>query len=300
MEWTYNITILPEWAGLSIKDLLTQWRVPKRVRGALRMRYGFIINGRSEPGYRQVSAGDQVTLTFYATDFRTSTSVYSPNDEQSVTILYENEDLVVTVKPAEMKMHPHSPTETDTILNYLAADFKQRGLQSRGQPAQPFMVHRLDRATSGVVLVAKNPVVVPMLDSFLADKTIQRTYYAWVSGQVTATAGTITAPIGIHPGDDRLRVIDETTGLSARTDWQIIEHAADKTLLAVQLATGRTHQIRVHLQSIGHPIIGDEWYNPTQPADRLMLHAKTIAFPVPFTTQVKSISSDLPTVFDLS
>lgn len=297
MTWTYHLTILPEWAGLSIKELLTLWRVPKRVRGALRMRYGFVINGRSEPGYRQVETGDQITLTFYATDFRTGTSVYAPNAAVKVPILYENEDLVVAVKPADMKMHPHSPTETDTILNYLAADFQERRLQSRGQSAQPFMVHRLDRATSGVVLVAKNPVVVPMLDSFLADKTIQRTYYAWVSGQVAASTGTITAPIGVHPTDERLRVVDRQAGLSAQTDWQTIRKTSTQTLLAVQLATGRTHQIRVHLQSIGHPIIGDEWYNPTQPANRLMLHAKTILFPVPFTIDTQRVSDELPGAF---
>ena len=268
------------------------WRVPQRIRGAVRQRQGYLVNAQVAPTSYVLQVGDQLTVAFLPTDFKTAVSAYAPNFAQAVTILYEDDDLVVVDKPAGMKMHPHSPTEDDTLLNFIAANFAKRQLLSHGQPARPYMVHRLDRATSGAVLVAKNPVVVPLLVSFLADKTMTRTYYARVSGYLSGS-GMVDAPIGVDPTNSYLRQISPA-GQQAITHWRAVSQNATTTLVELQLETGRTHQLRVHLAYLGHGIVGDEWYNPQASAPRLLLHAQALTFPKPFAQQLVTVEAPIP------
>jgi len=159
------------------------------------------------------------------------------------------------------------------------------------------MVHRIDRDTSGAVIVAKNPIVVPILNRLLAQKAIKRTYLAWVQGAVDKPAGEITTPIGIDPHDERRRVINGIAAQPARTYWALSHTVYQNSLLRVQLDTGRMHQIRVHLASIGHPIIGDPLYQPETSATRMLLHAATITVPLPFDGGTTTISGAIPTDF---
>ncbi|QEA59067.1 RluA family pseudouridine synthase [Leuconostoc koreense] len=290
-KWQYNFIITSQNAGQTVKELLIKWYVPQRIRGALRIKKHFSVNNTIVPTNYELRVGDQLQLNFDADDFRTGKSNYVPNYQKSVNIIFENRDLVVVDKPAGMKMHPHSPTETDTLLNYLAGAFIQRKSGN-----QPYMVHRIDRATSGLVIVAKNPVVVPILDRMLSDKQITRTYVTWVSGVVQANCGTITTPIGIDTRDDRKRAVDGKESQVAVTHWWRMHTVFYGSLLRVQLSTGRMHQIRVHLASIGHPIIGDELYGDVD-NDRMLLHSASINMTLPFDSGEKMITGPLPIDF---
>ncbi|MCT3115854.1 RluA family pseudouridine synthase [Leuconostoc lactis] len=295
--WIYRMTVPTVRVGQSVKDTLKAWLIPQRLRGALRQKQHIHVNGQAVATNYVFQAGDQLALIFDAADFRTSESHYTPNAQETVPIIFENDDFVVVDKPAGMKMHPHAPNEADTLLNYLAADFQARHLMSAGQPARPYMVHRIDRDTSGAVIVAKNPVVVPILNRLLAQKAIKRTYLAWVQGAVAESAGEITTPIGVDPQDERRRVINGLAAQSARTHWARMHTVYQNSLLRVQLDTGRMHQIRVHLASIGHPIIGDPLYHPEQPGTRMMLHAATLIVPLPFDGGTVTISGAIPSDF---
>ncbi|MGX7043167.1 RluA family pseudouridine synthase [Leuconostoc holzapfelii] len=295
--WTYHIPVATQRVGQTVKATLNAWLVPQRIRGALRMKQHISVNGHQVPTSYVFQTGDVLTLQFDAADFRTSTSNYQPNGQHTVPIIFENDDIVVVSKPAGMKMHPHAPNETDTLLNYLAADFSARHCMSAGMPARPYMVHRIDRETSGAVIVAKNPVVVPLLNRQMVDKQIQRTYLAWVHGTLTDSAGMMTTPIGVDPLNPRKRRVDGLAAQAAKTHWTKIHTVYQNTLLRLQLDTGRMHQIRVHLASIGHPIVGDSLYGPVAPVTRMMLHAATISVPLPFDGGTRQVSGPLPTDF---
>ena len=286
--WQYQFIISPHNAGQSVKALWTKWLIPKRIRGALRIKRHFTVNGRTVPTSYYLATNDVLVMMFDQDDFRTSSSNYRPKYNQQVTTLFENDYLVVIDKPAGMKMHPHSPTEDDTLLNYVAGDFQRRHVE-----ASPYMVHRIDRATSGAVIIAKTPLVVPILDQLLSAKVITRTYLAWVSGVMPTKQGIIKTPIGIDAKDDRKRAVNGAEAQFAVTHWTNVHKVYQNSLLRIRLDTGRMHQIRVHLASIGHPIIGDDLYGGRH-MTRLMLHSATIELPLPFDGGVKTITGPLP------
>ncbi|WP_312981920.1 RluA family pseudouridine synthase, partial [Leuconostoc falkenbergense] len=170
-------------------------------------------------------------------------------------------------------------------------DFQRRHLE-----VAPYMVHRIDRATSGAVIIAKTPLVVPILDQLLSAKAITRTYLAWVSGVMPTKQGIIETPIGIDAQEDRKRAVNGTNAQFAVTHWTNIHTVYQNSLLRIRLDTGRMHQIRVHLASIGHPIVGDDLYGGRH-MPRLMLHSATIELPLPFDGGVKTITGPLPDDF---
>lgn len=296
-NWTYQFKITNKNAGQTIKQTFELWLLPQRIRGALRIKKNYLVNGHKVPTSYELQVNDVLNLRFDADDFRTSESHYKPNNAQSVVIVFETDDFVIANKPAGMKMHPHTLTEDDTLLNYLAADFSRRQLVSAGVMARPYMVHRIDRETSGAVIIAKNPVVVPILNRMLADKQIKRTYLAWVDGKITGSFGTINRPIGVDSDDSRKRAVNGIDARTAITHWTRIHSVFQKTLLRLQLETGRMHQIRVHLAAIGHPIIGDSLYGNTVGTVRMMLHATSIELTIPFGGDTKIISTAVPADF---
>lgn len=282
-KYQREITITDRFAGLAVKDYLKQIFLPKHLRGNLRQERGLQVNDQQVSTAHVLKTGDQLTLAFQEAVFLDQQGPYPANTDSTFAIVYQNEDLLVVNKPAGMKMHPHSPTETDTLLNYVNGYFQTNPQKSADQPAQALMVHRLDRATSGLVIIAKNPIVVPILNRLIKEKIIQRTYLARVRGLFDQKVGIFEQRIGRHPSDDRLRWLD-ATGQSATTHYQVLseDRKRNESLVRLELQTGRMHQLRVHLAGNGHPINGDDLYHGK--ADkRLALHSTTLLLVLPFT-----------------
>lgn len=268
---------LPEnFSTMTVKELLeNEWLVPRKVRHFLRTRKNVKINGETAAFHFPVQAGDCVTLTFEETDYVRPAIHWGKATR--VTVLYEDEHLMIVNKPYGIKTHPNQPQETDTLLNHVAAYLAEKN-------QVPYVVHRLDKETSGAIVFAKNPFVLPILGRLLETKQIYRQYQAIVSGHFNQKEQTINQPIGRDRHDRRKRRIDPQKGDPAITHVQVVQALSNnQTAVTCVLETGRTHQIRVHLASEGHPIIGDPLYNPKSQAARLMLHASQLHLRHPFT-----------------
>ena len=206
-------------------------------------------------------------------------------------IAYEDGHLIVVDKPAGVVVHPARGHRSGTLSQALA------GRAAGGdEPWRAGIVHRLDRDTSGLLVVAKRDEVHRALKALLAARRIRREYLALVQGTPAARAGTIEAPIGRHRRHRTLMSIDSDEPREARTHFEIVDAFPSATLLRLTLDTGRTHQIRVHLQSIGHPVYGDRQYGvgDAYGLTRQFLHAARLAFPHPVTGDAVEVSSPLP------
>lgn len=280
MEFT--ITLPKEQQDTTIRELLEKdWLVPRKVRHFLRTRKHVKVNGETAMFHQTVKSGDQITLTILEDDYQHQEILLGHGD--LVEVLYEDEYLIIVNKPAGMKTHPNQPLEKDTLLNHLAAY-----LQPKGQ--QPSVVHRLDKETSGAILFAKNPFILPILGRLLEDKQIYRRYQAIISGKL-AENQTIRKKIGRDRHDRRKRLIDDRNGQMAITHIEVVQADTKQTKILCTLETGRTHQIRVHLASIGHPLIGDPLYSRSPQKDRLMLHAYELHLIHPFTHEKISVTA---------
>lgn len=293
-QWIKKVTLTELQQTRSLRDQLIAWRIPRRIQGQLRQGRRVFVNGSYKPMNTNLEAGDELTMLFMDTDFTTPVSSYVPDASQAVDVLFENEDLLVVNKSAGVKMHPNSPGETGTLMNYVQAYLGNDDL------ADAYMVHRLDEDTSGAVLIAKTPIVVSVLNAYLKDKVIQRSYLAIVEGVMDQIRGEVDLPIGVNPDNERLRQVNGRKAQEALTHWKVIQSFDNHALVALQLDTGRTHQIRVHMQALGHPIVGDQYYNLKQSHSRLMLHANKITFILPFANEQKEVKADLPTDFCLN
>lgn len=217
----------------------------------------------------------------------------APEPEQAPTppvppIRHRDEHLFVVAKPAGLVVHPGAGHHGDTLVDaMLAADLP---LAPGTGPERPGIVHRLDRDTSGLLVVASTEVARDGLIDQLRARTVERRYLALVRGELPSTVGAVDAPIGRHP-TDRQRFACVEGGRPARTHWEVLDVTVDRriSLVECRLETGRTHQIRVHLQAVGHPVLGDDRYGDTVTlADdlgipRLALHAATLGFDHPVT-----------------
>jgi 23S rRNA pseudouridine1911/1915/1917 synthase len=210
-------------------------------------------------------------------------------------VLYEDPDFVAIDKPAGMVVHAGAGVDTGTLVNALLGRFES--LSALGGDLRPGIVHRLDRFTSGVILVAKNDVAHRAL---FAGRQVEKTYMALVYGNVKEDNGRIEKPIARDPRHRTRMTARLGRGRSAWTEYRVVRRFAGYTFMEVRIGTGRTHQIRVHLSSIGHPVAGDRLYgaparNETRPPrDRFFLHAHRIRFQHPFTGQPVEIESPLP------
>jgi len=213
-----------------------------------------------------------------------------------LSIVYDDPDLVVIDKPAGMVVHPAAGHHAGTLVHALL------GLGGRwstiGGAARPGIVHRLDRGTSGLMLAARTDRAHRALAAQLADRTLSRTYLAIVRGELAAGERVLEGPIGRHPRD-RLRMAIVEGGRAARTRVRPIERRGGHTLVQCDLDTGRTHQIRVHLAAVGHPVAGDDLYGRRRPGDpeRPMLHAHRLRFLHPATGEQMSFESPPPADF---
>jgi 23S rRNA pseudouridine1911/1915/1917 synthase len=207
-------------------------------------------------------------------------------------ILYEDEAVVAVNKPAGMTVHAGAGVHSGTLVNALVHRFA--ALSQVGGELRPGIVHRLDRYTSGVVLVARTDAAHRALAAQFAGRKVEKVYIALVEGIVKADGGKIETPITRDPVR-RIRMTTKTgVGRAASTEYRVVKRFAGHTLLEVKIGTGRTHQIRVHLSSIGHPVAGDKVYGGKASArGRFFLHARSIAFVNPVTGERMTVTAPM-------
>ena len=291
--WQINERLGPTQAVIPLRQLLKeQWLLPSRFIHYLRIRRQVLVNGQYHSMNTLVHAGDLISLNFKGDEFRTSESNYLATPHARPQILFENRDLVVVNKAAGQKTHPNQPEESGTLLNDV------QGYLSASHSAA-YMVHRIDQATSGAVIVAKNPIVVPILDRRIANHEIHRTYLAVVQGRLTPSKGELAWPIGKDPADRRKRMVSGLNSQPALTHYEVLRYQAGKSLVRLKLATGRTHQIRVHLAHAGYPIIGDPLYNDDQ-LPKMLLHGYQQTLMLPFSQQSVKITAPIPPYFPIN
>ena len=202
-----------------------------------------------------------------------------------ITLLYEDESLAVVIKPCGMVVHPAAGNESGTLVNALL--YHLDSLSGIGGEKRPGIVHRLDKDTSGLLIVAKDDQAHAALSRQLSERQMEKHYLALAAGQMKGSEGSIDLAIG-RSLKDRKKMAPRPDGRSALTHWTLLEQRSDRALLDVRLVTGRTHQIRVHMAAIGHPVLGDPLYaaRGTPKAGRLMLHAWRLKFTHPKTGEV--------------
>ena len=214
-------------------------------------------------------------------------------------VLYEDEDIIAINKPKGMVVHPANGNYTGTLVNALLYRCKD-SLSGIGGQIRPGIVHRLDKDTSGVIIVAKNDKAHLNLSEQIKNHKVKKTYIALVRGNIPNDEATIDMPIGRSKKDRKKMDIDKN-GKNAITHFKVLERFDGYTLLKVNIETGRTHQIRVHLMTIGYPIVGDTVYsngkNPFKVTGQ-MLHAKSIEFKHPITGENMKIEAPLPKYFE--
>jgi len=218
-------------------------------------------------------------------------------EKMDLDIIYEDDDLMVINKPSGLVVHPSAGHFSGTLVNGLL-DYASN-LSSNNGDLRPGIVHRIDKDTSGLLIVAKNDKAHEALALQLKDKTLSRIYIALVKGKINHDTGTIDAPIGRDTQDRKKMCVTDVNSKEAITHFKVLERYKDATLLEVKLQTGRTHQIRVHMSYINHPIINDPVYNNAKIATSFgqVLHAKEISFIHPTTNEKMTFTCDAPKEF---
>ncbi len=214
-------------------------------------------------------------------------------------IVYEDDDVIVVNKPRGMVVHPAPGHPDGTLVNALMFHCGD-SLSGIGGERRPGIVHRIDKDTSGLLIAAKNDFAHQALAAQLADRSLSRVYEAVVRGRMREDAGTVDRPIGRHPTDRKRMAVTEKNSRPARTDWSVIARYNGYTHIECRLHTGRTHQIRVHMASLGHPLLGDFTYGAPSPEKGLegqCLHARQLRFVHPRTLEHIELTSALPQYF---
>ncbi len=301
IEW--EGTVGPEAEGLRLDQFLAA-PLGSRARAARLIGAGLVtVDDRPVQKRRAVSAGEQVVVVEAVIPGPVQSSGRSDGGQADAqaggraggrpdfTIAYEDDALLVVDKPAGLVVHPARGHETGTLAQALA-DRAAGG----EDPYRAGIVHRLDRDTSGLLVVAKSDAVHRELKRLLQARELRREYLTLVEGIPPAHSGTIDAPIGRDRRDRVLHSIDTDTPREARTHFELVEPFGRAALLRVSLETGRTHQIRVHMQAIGHPVLGDRAYGGPSwfGLERQFLHAARLAFPHPVSGAEVDVSSPLP------
>lgn len=252
------------------------------------------VTHRGEPvsASSRLAAGEEIEVRLVRDDVGVA-----PDPTVSFAIAYEDDDLLVVDKPPGVVVHPGAGVRGRTLVNGIIARRPQ--IEALGEERRWGVVHRIDRDTSGLLLVAKTPLAFDLLQAALKARAVKREYRTLVDGTFTNATGTIDAPVGRDPVHPTRRAV-LPHGRPARTHYTRLADWArhDCTLLAVQLETGRTHQIRVHLQAIGHGVIGDPVYGPRRPTPgdpgRTWLHAERLTFDHPAGTGPMTVDAPLP------
>ena len=293
---TLEFTAAPADAGQRLDRWLAgQAGAPSRSALQGLMEAGFVRrNGAPANKKDKLAAGDRITLTLPDPQ-----PIEAQPQDIPLDIVYEDDHLLVVNKPKGMVVHPAPGNPDGTLVNALL--YHCRGqLSGVGGAIRPGIVHRIDKDTRGLLVVAKDDLTHQGLSEQMAVHAIHRVYHAVVYGNFRQDAGTIEAPIGRDPRDRKRMAVTPGQGKRACTHWQVLERFGRFTLLACRLETGRTHQIRVHMAHIGHPLAGDPVYGPRSVIRDLQgqcLHAKELGFRHPVTGQELRFDSPLPAYF---
>lgn len=268
--------VFPEYSRSQIQQLLETGNI--------------LVNGAQKKGKYKVKQGDTVTLE----EPELKTLALEPENIK-LDIVYEDEDVIVVNKPQGMVVHPAPGHEAHTLVNALLYHCP---LSTINGTLRPGIVHRIDKDTSGLLMVAKNDQAHQSLAKQLKEKTNLREYLALVHGQIKEDEGTINAPLGRSPKDRKKQAVI-ANGRPAVTHFKVLKRYQNYTLISCRLETGRTHQIRVHLKYIGHPLAGDPLYGPkkTLKGQGQFLHAAKLGFTHPRTGEFLTFEAKLPEIF---
>jgi 23S rRNA pseudouridine1911/1915/1917 synthase len=283
-EWLTG-TLREEDSGLPLGELLREkWGVPRKTVHLLFQQKEVLLDGSPAAQHAKTEAGQEIRMRLCPPEPYGVEPRHEPLD-----ILYEDDHLLVVDKPAGILLHPTEKRHDRTLDHIVAGHFARNGLQTRIRH-----VHRLDQDTSGTVLYAKHALASALLDELLRVRLIKRNYIAFVHGRMEKEAGTIDAPIGKdrhHP--TRRRVTPN--GDSAVTHYRVLARYRHATQVECHLDTGRTHQIRVHLSHLGHPLFGDTLYGgKTLDISRQALHAARLQWIHPFGERQIEVTAALP------
>ena len=254
-----------------------------------------LLNGNPGKKNDKLSPGDTVSVTVPEPK-----SVDILPREMPLDIVYEDEDVLVINKPKGLVVHPAAGHQEDTLVNGLLYAM-EGNLSGINGELRPGIVHRIDKDTSGLLAVAKNDLAHTVLASQLKDHTMARTYEAIVCGSFREDSGTVNAPIGRHPTDRKKMCVTARNSKHAVTHWEVVRRYRGYTHVRCRLETGRTHQIRVHMAHIGHPILGDTVYGHKKPElgqTSQCLHAGALCFTHPRDGRPVMVLAPLPDYFE--
>ena len=250
-----------------------------------------LVNGEAKKAKYAVKEGDVISYEVPEPEV-----VEYVAEDLPLEIVYQDEDVAVVIKPQGMVVHPSAGHTSGTLVNALMYHIKD--LSGINGVLRPGIVHRIDKDTSGLLMIAKNDQAHLSLADELKNKKSLRKYWAIVHGNLPNDRGVIEAPIGRSEKDRKKQAVT-AKGKPALTRFQVLERFGDYTLVELQLETGRTHQIRVHMAYIGHPVAGDEIYGPrkTLKGHGQFLHARTLGFTHPRTGEVLEFTAEAPAIF---
>lgn len=294
-ESKIRLEISPEWAGQRLDKALSVLAELSRARLQALMAEGHVtLEGKTvDDASRKVREGEVYALVIPPVE-----PAEPEAQDIDLKIIYEDKDVLVIDKPAGLVVHPAPGNRDKTLVNALLAHCGET-LSGIGGVARPGIVHRLDKDTSGLIVVAKNDLAHQKLSEQFADRSLSRTYQALVIGVPPMQAGIVDAPIGRHLRD-RKKMGVVVRGKPARTHYRVLEQFEGAALIECKLETGRTHQIRVHFSAMKHPCAGDQTYgaDPRLSAElglvRQWLHAHELGFPHPVTGEYVEFVSDYP------
>ncbi|MES1039757.1 RluA family pseudouridine synthase [Peribacillus simplex] len=289
------IDVLQSWNGLTIEKLFRElWKAPKKLVHEWRMSKEVTVNGNSVPWSTILNEGDTISIPLL--DHAENETVQAA--DLGISILYEDDVLLIANKPAGMDTHPSQPDEAHSLLNGVA-----HHLQKTGQTCMIKHIHRLDKDTTGAVLFAKNRLIGSMLDRMLEEREIKRTYLALVEGNIKRDEGDIKEKIGRDRHHATRRRVSPT-GQTAVTHYRVLNRDLKNnlTLVSCTLESGRTHQIRVHFSHLNHPLAGDALYGGKSTFPRQALHARKIEFIHPISEEKMIVEApfiDEPEIFNV-